>query len=78
MQVTQSLGVPRAYVRMLCELEDFLNKTLAGALAGALVVRPSHRCCRRVEPLFLPCSLGMPSLRLLCPPGLAYMQRSQS
>ena len=29
--MTQSLGVPRAYVRMLCELEDFLNKTLAGA-----------------------------------------------
>ena len=29
-QVTQSLGVPRAYVRMLCELEDFLAKTLAG------------------------------------------------
>jgi hypothetical protein len=29
--VTQSLGVPRAYVRMLVELEDFLNKTLAGA-----------------------------------------------
>ncbi|KAI7845552.1 hypothetical protein COHA_000843 [Chlorella ohadii] len=28
-KVTQSLGVPRAYVRMLCELEDFLNKTLA-------------------------------------------------
>ena len=30
-KATQSLGVPRAYVRMLCELEDFLNKTLAGA-----------------------------------------------
>lgn len=30
LQVTQSLGVPRAYARMLCELEDFLNKTLAG------------------------------------------------
>ena len=29
--MTQSLGTPRAYVRMLCELEDFLNKTLAGA-----------------------------------------------
>ncbi|KAL4433586.1 hypothetical protein ABPG75_000027 [Micractinium tetrahymenae] len=28
-KVTQSLGVPRAYVRMMCELEDFLNKTLA-------------------------------------------------
>ena len=30
-KVTQSLGVPRAYVRMMCELEDFLAKTLAGA-----------------------------------------------
>ena len=30
-KATQSLGVPRAYVRMLCELEDFLNNTLAGA-----------------------------------------------
>lgn len=28
--MTQSLGVPRVYVRMLCELEDFLSKTLAG------------------------------------------------
>jgi hypothetical protein len=30
LQVTQSMGVPRAYIRMLCELEDFLGKTLAG------------------------------------------------
>lgn len=30
-KVTQSLGVPRAYVRMMCELEDFMAKTLAGA-----------------------------------------------
>ncbi|KAL4439663.1 hypothetical protein ABPG75_002664 [Micractinium tetrahymenae] len=37
-QVTQTLGVPRAYVRMMCELEDFLNKTLAGE--GALHGRP--------------------------------------
>ncbi|PSC74602.1 Eukaryotic translation initiation factor 3 subunit C [Micractinium conductrix] len=28
-KLTQSLGVPRAYIRMMCELEDFLNKTLA-------------------------------------------------
>ena len=40
-QVTQSLGVPRAYVRMLCELEDFMAKTLAGALGGG---PPPHRC----------------------------------
>ena len=33
-KVTQSLGVPRAYVRLLVELEDFLNKTLAGAFSS--------------------------------------------
>lgn len=33
-QVTQSLGTPRAYVKLLVELEDFLNKTLAGELWG--------------------------------------------
>lgn len=38
-QVTQSLGVPRAYVRMMCELEDFLNKTLAGEAAGLAALR---------------------------------------
>jgi hypothetical protein len=29
-KVTQALGVPRVYVKLLVELEDFLNKTLAG------------------------------------------------
>lgn len=35
LQVTQSLGVPRAYVRMMCELEEFMNKTLAGVFASS-------------------------------------------
>lgn len=26
------LGTPRTYVKLLCELEDFLNKTLAGEM----------------------------------------------
>ncbi len=30
-KVTQSLGTPRVYVKLLVELEDFLAKTLAGA-----------------------------------------------
>ena len=28
-QVTESLGVPRVYIKLLVELEDFLNKSLA-------------------------------------------------
>ncbi|KAL4854001.1 Eukaryotic translation initiation factor 3 subunit C [Chlorella vulgaris] len=28
-KATQTLGVPRAYIRLLCDLEDFLAKTLA-------------------------------------------------
>ena len=31
-KATGALGTPRVYVKMLAELEDFLNKTLAGAL----------------------------------------------
>ncbi len=31
MRGMQSLGTPRVYVKLLVELEDFLNKTLAGA-----------------------------------------------
>ena len=30
-KATGALGTPRVYVKMLAELEDFLNKTLAGA-----------------------------------------------
>ena len=30
--------MPRAYIRMMCELEDFLNKTLAGAGCGCVGV----------------------------------------
>lgn len=33
-KATGALGTPRVYVKMLAELEDFLNKTLAGALVG--------------------------------------------
>jgi hypothetical protein len=29
-KITAALGTPRAYVKILVELEDFLNKTLAG------------------------------------------------
>lgn len=29
-KVTGALGTPRAYVKIMVELEDFLNKTLAG------------------------------------------------
>ena len=28
-QVTEALGVPRPYVKLLAELEEFLNKSLA-------------------------------------------------
>ena len=75
-QVTQSLGVPRAYVRMLCELEDFMAKTLAGALGG-------RRCTAYVSGEFACCAyvccyrsaLAVPGwqdarvlVKLLCPP----------
>ena len=33
-KATGALGTPRVYVKMLAELEDFLNKTLAGTLVG--------------------------------------------
>jgi translation initiation factor 3 subunit C len=31
-KVTGALGTPRPYVKILVELEDFLNKTLAGKM----------------------------------------------
>lgn len=44
-QVTQSLGVPRAYIRMLCELEDFLSKTLAGNEGCAVAASAAAGLC---------------------------------
>lgn len=32
-----ALGVPRPYIKLLVELEDFLNKTLAGKLMFILI-----------------------------------------
>ena len=34
-QVTESLGVPRVYIKLLVELEDFLNKSLADKVGCA-------------------------------------------
>lgn len=31
-KVTGQIGTPRVYIKILVELEDFLNKTLAGML----------------------------------------------
>ncbi len=46
-QKFQGVGVPRSYIRILVELEDFLNETLANRCAGrVLSVQPascSHR-----------------------------------
>ena len=33
-QVTEALGVPRVYIKLLVELEDFLNKSLADKVAS--------------------------------------------
>jgi hypothetical protein len=54
-KVTGMLGVPRAYVKISVELDDFLNKTLAGESSGARVW--GERClfslspCRRARGL---------------------------
>ena len=39
--MTESLGVPRVYIKLLVELEDYLNKSLADKVG--FVPAPSHK-----------------------------------
>ena len=39
-KVTGALGTPRPYVKILVELEDFLNKTLAGKMRDIVAQKP--------------------------------------
>jgi hypothetical protein len=42
-KVSGALGTPRPYVKILVELEDFLNKTLAGTfvVSSTVILSPS-------------------------------------